>query len=372
VLLKNIAAPPPLATNPVPASVNSVYAAGFLGNAAATRLATACASGCPDAVTKIVDAIGKGLSSSRDLGDSTGGMLGNLGGTLTNLLSGLPISIDQIRSTLMTAGYGVLGLLAGWIFIFTFTVCRNSCMCFVHGASAMPTILLTFLICLLAGFFYIFGIVGADICFDPYTTILRLASSVGLSSGMVGDTLAYYLTCGKVPTTPRMGAITMVDDAMGMINTAKAQVDSLTQQVASSSNVPGSPLYALKGPNHDSADMNALNDAVASTVGSIGSIVTLLGCQRIDQILSVLFTGFCTNTIATVIGISRILIAASIMLFLQLGVGIDMCCFHPGLTSRYLSEEEVLAKESGGASQTVLASSSHKVAPMPHGKHSVV
>jgi hypothetical protein len=371
--LTNLAAPPPLAAAPVPASVNSVFAAGFLGNAAATRLQAACTLlGCPDAVTKIVNAIGTGMSTSKDLGDSTGGMLGDLGGMLTKILSGLPISIDQIRSLIMSAGYGVLGLLAGWIFIFTFTVCRNSCMCFVHGASAMPTILLTFLICFLAGIFYILGIVGADICFDPYTTIQRLGSSVGLSGGMIGDTLTYYLTCGKVPTTPRMGALTMIDDAMGMINTAKAQVDSLTQQVSSPSNVPSSPLYGLKGPKSDSADMDALNAAVASTVGSIGSIVTLMGCQRIDQILSVLFTGFCTNTIATVIGISRILIAASIMLFLQLGVGIDMCCFHPGLTSRYLSEEEVLAKESGGASQTVLASSSHKVAPMPRGGHSIV
>ena len=351
----------------------SVFGAGKSAQDAVATLNGFCPSGgsCPSAVTSIISAIGKGMSSSVDLGDSTGSMLGNLGGTLTTILSGLPISIDQIRSTLMTAGYGVLGLLAGWIFIFTFTVCRNSCMCFVHGASAMPTILLTFLICILAGIFYILGIVGADICYDPYMVIQRLGSSVGLSGGMIGDTLTYYLTCGANPATPRMGALTMVDDAIGMVGTAAAQVTALQEQVKTASSQ--SPLYALQGPAHDSAAMKKLDDGVQMTVASIKSIVSLLGCQGIDAILSKLFTGFCTNTIATVIGISRILIAASIMLFLQLGVGIDMCCFHPGLTSRYLSEEEVLAKESGGASQTVLASSSHKVAPMPRGGgHSVV
>jgi hypothetical protein len=125
-----------------------------------------------------------------------------------------------------------------------------------------------------------------------------------------------------------------------MLMQAASQVGSLATQVAAAP-ASGSPLSSLKGPAGDSAAVNALSAASANTVASLNSIVTLLGCQSIDAILSTLFTGFCTNGIATVIGIARILIAASVFLFLQLGVGIDMCCFHPGYASRYLSEAEL-------------------------------
>jgi hypothetical protein len=117
-------------------------------------------------------------------------------------------------------------------------------------------------------------------------------------------------------------------------------------------------------------------DAVASLAG-------VMSCSTIDPILSTLWTGACTNGVATIIGIARILIVASVLLFIQLGIGIDMrvcrgggaranararvfvlahrltadipllplplpralcprrCCFHPGLTSRYWAEEGV-------------------------------
>ena len=75
-----------------------------------------------------------------------------------------------------------------------------------------------------------------------------------------------------------------------------------------------------------------------------------MSCSTIDPILSTLWTGACTNGVATIIGIARILIVASVLLFIQLGVGIDMCCFHPGLTSRYWAEEGVDPEGDGGAS----------------------
>ena len=38
----------------------------------------------------------------------------------------------------------------------------------------------------------------------------------------------------------------------------------------------------------------------------------------------------CTNFITSAIGISRILIAAGVLLFVQLAIGVEICCHHPG------------------------------------------
>ena len=58
------------------------------------------------------------------------------------------------------------------------------------------------------------------------------------------------------------------------------------------------------------------------------------------QLLSQLFTGLCNGTIASSIGIGRILIAAAALLLVQLCLITDVCCFHPGDPSAWLTAEE--------------------------------
>ena len=58
------------------------------------------------------------------------------------------------------------------------------------------------------------------------------------------------------------------------------------------------------------------------------------------QLLSQLFTGLCNGTVASSIGIGRILIAAAALLLVQLCLITDVCCFHPGDASAWLTDEE--------------------------------
>ena len=43
-----------------------------------------------------------------------------------------------------------------------------------------------------------------------------------------------------------------------------------------------------------------------------------------------LWEGLCNGTVTSAIGISRVLIAAGVFMLLQMAIGIDLCCYHPG------------------------------------------
>ena len=345
-------------------NIRSVFGAANVAQAEVDVLQVACTNdpNCPSAVGNILGAIGTGETMAGSMTGGIGTMVADVGKMISSAAGS--IDVPTIKKYVTMAGYAVMGLLAFFVAIYTVLVCKSTCACCLHGLSSVFVIILTTLIFILAGFFYVLGVVGADICYNPNQVLLNLATSYA-PTGMAYDTLSYYLTCGVNPGQPVVGALNMIGTLSTQVAGAAAQVATLTKQATDPAVVSGHPLYSIgsaaDGPLQSSSPaisslsshMAYSSDAIQSIYCAPGSMradgITeachfgggVLSCDTVDPILSTLWTGVCTNGVATIIGISRILIAAAVLLFIQLGVGIDMCCFHPGLTSRYWAEEGV-------------------------------
>ena len=352
-------------TNPsVP--IRSVAGSANVALAELDAMMASCATnGCPSAVGNILTAIQTGEVMASTMPTSIAAMVVGAGKMVSDAAGG--INPDQIKYMATMGGYAVMGLLAFFVAIYTVLVCKSTCACCLHGISSIFVIILTTLIFIIAGLFYVVGVAGSDICINPNQVLLNLANTYAGSGGMIGDTLNYYLTCGANPTQPVIGALTMIDPLATKVSGAATQVASLAAQVLASNGSPGpmslaalSDTYAADAMGGSAGAMATLSTQMGYSAQAINSLycakgtmmpdgVTeacpvgggVLSCNTIDPILATLWTGVCNNGVATIIGISRILIAAAVLLFIQLGVGIDMCCFHPGLTSRYWAEEGV-------------------------------
>ena len=338
-----------------PHAIRSIFASAKVAMAEVVTLKAACAadSNCPSAVSNIMDAISTGEDAAQGMTGSFGPLMTSVGKMITDALGSLNIS--TYKQQIALGGYAVMGLLAGFIAIYTFFVCKNTCACCIHGISSAFTIVLVTILMIITGIFYAVGVIGADICYDPNATLMTLASGYMPAGGMAGDTLSYYLTCGANPATKAIGAVSMIGGMIGTVQGAAAQVQSLAKQSQDQNN--HIPLGSLGTATPDftgasgSLAMTSLSQHIGYSADAVTSLAGVMSCATMDPILSTLWTGACTNGVATIIGISRILIAACVLLFIQLGVGIDMCCFHPGLTSRYWAEEGV-DPEGDGAGAT--------------------
>ena len=343
--------PAPTGDSLKPHDIRSIYGSAKIAIAEVATLKTSCGNVCPSAVGNILDAISSGNDAAAGMTGSFGPLMTSVGTMITDALKGLNPSAYKDQVTL--GGYAVMGLLAAFVAIYTFFVCKSTCACCIHGLSSVFTIILVTILMIITGIFYAFGVIGADICYDPNATLMTLASS-NMPSGMAGDTLAYYLTCGANPSTKAIGAAGMIGGMISQVQGAAVQVQDLAYQAGLASNaVALGPLNSAT-PDFTTATgtkaMSSLSTHIGYSADAVTSLAGVMSCATMDPILSTLWTGACTNGIATIIGIARILIVASVLLFIQLGVGIDMCCFHPGLTSRYWAEEGVDPEGDGGAS----------------------
>jgi hypothetical protein len=183
------------------------------------------------------------------------------------------------------------------------------------------------------------GIMGSDVCFAPTTSLMTLLSQTG-TTGLPADTLSYYLQCGANPGMAPIGALDLIAQNSGQLTTAATQAQSLADQVAANPSAPG--LAPLSNPSltyHPSDMASGLNNANSA----LGSVSAALACTPIDALISTLFTGLCNDGISTMIALFKILIAAAVLLVIQLGIGVDLCCYHPGHAAAW--EED----EAGGA-----------------------
>lgn len=199
---------------------------------------------------------------------------------------------------------------------------------------APVNILLITLIIILTGVYYAIAIIGSDVCVAPNDVLWSLASKTGAAGGAAGDTLSYYLHCGANPALPPMGAYKLLLDNMDTIDGVVEQVTSLDDQIQAN---PNDPAWSAMGPTYP--------HWAATNISSAGMAIhtiadRVVSCAHIDPIISKLWDGVCNGGFATVGYMFRILIAASVLLIVQLGIGVDVCCFHPGDGSRWLTDQE--------------------------------
>ena len=203
---------------------------------------------------------------------------------------------------------------------------------------------------MLAGIFYLLGVIGADLCYAPNELIMSFISSPDLN---------YFLSCATNPNVPPAPALSMIGSVVDMVAGGINQLSALGDQVdiAVTANTPAGYGPLIIGGAKNGA-FAAANTNLKSAVDSLLFIPnTLLGCQQVDALFSRLWDGLCNGTVTSAIGIARVLIAAGVFMLLQMAVGIDLCCYHPG---------DARAWVDGGMAASKVASSEAPAAAAAH------
>ena len=190
---------------------------------------------------------------------------------------------------------------------------------------AFISVTLSSLIFVLAGIFYIIGTFGSDVCYDPYTVINSLLGST--KGNVATGSLSFYLTCSA--STSKDGTfLEMLTSSISSITSAT------TQQVKSSllTDSIGSSIPELAPSFAPSSAFGVANAAIVTSLAAgsraVSLIITeLLSCIAVGNLIDPLISGLCTGVTLS-IGISRILIAAGTLLFIQLAFGVEVCCQH--------------------------------------------
>lgn len=315
----------------------------------AKKLVTACGDpapandrACPDAIVQGLNGVIDGMKSAIDQSVNMGATISGSTDKFKILTSELPL--EQIKTQLSQAGMGVIATLIFWVFCFSIFVFQNTFNCCMFGLCSTAMIPLATILMILAGLYYAIAILGSDFCVDPYTIIKNFFPK----DGMIGETLNYYLSCGDQPNTEVKGILLMFNPILDMINTAITMIATMGEQIAKpAANPSQDPFVRLRDPlSKDAAEgMSLYAKQMTSALNGIKGTVS---CQQIDPIIATFLNGFCTNTIATIGGIARIFVACSVFLFFQIGMGIDLCCFHPGYTSRYVTDDPDAQDDAAG------------------------
>ena len=301
--------------------------------------------------------------------------------TLTNSID--TATFDNIQRTISVAALGFFGVIAAVIFLQSSMVCKRSAACCMFKTFSLPAILLTIVIFILAGVFYLVGLLGADVCIAPAALIQGM---VGTGSDLGSQTINYYLTCATTPQFPA-GAITTIGEATGTLAPVVKQTGQLQAQfydalkTGGNRNAWGSNLgtaydnaqTAAKGaaspppecgiphpvvpppagggvatqlpvmcddsttPQTKADPINRISVNMALALNSVNMVASdALSCATFDAIFSRMFDGLCNGTVQSAAGIARILIAAGVLLLLQLGIGVDLCCYRADARARAL------------------------------------
>ncbi len=332
----------------------SIFSSATAAYASAQTLLSQSSS-APAAIRDLLTSLRDGTGDITTIATSAGNSATSAGNQFKSSLDSVPL--ETVKMAASIGGFIILGSLSFILLAFSLLVCKNSFASCLYKALAPITIILVALISILAAVFYAFGIIGADVCYDPSTTLITLMNST-ISSGPVLSTVAYYLTCGANPAQPTVGTYNMILTAQTQLQMAAAQAVNLGTAVSADTSNSAYVTLAVPVNSGDFAVLRSTGVSMTQSAAAMGTIATTtLSCTAIDPILSRLFEGLCNDGFGTVIGIARILIAAAVLLICQLGVGIDICCYHPGDKSAWVSDEDRAARaglpDSSGAAKSM-------------------
>jgi hypothetical protein len=289
-------------------------------NAAATR-ADICSASLPapygagsapcTSVTAVVTALGVASSAL----DTAASPLQSMSNNLDSSIGAFPV--DMIKTAISQAGLAVLAIIAGVIFFQSILLCRNRCSSISFRLLSFLSLTLSALVYIVAGIFYIVGVLGSDVCYDPYNVVAKLATFDTTES------LKYYLTCYTTGAAPPATSVNgIIQGVATQIQGQAASVDTL--------------LAAAGIPTALASSLNLIKGALTAAAGSVSTFsTTLLSCGNIDAIFSQFFNGFCGGAINSSVNVARIMIAAASLLIIQLILITDFQCYHPGDASAF-------------------------------------
>lgn len=298
-------------------------------NAAVLQAQAQAAPGTPQAVLDMLKATSTGLASASTAINSASQPLTDASNTLQSTFNGLPL--NTIRQAVALASYIVLAVVAGFVIIQAlFAQCSNRCASCTFKVLVFPVIFLSALVAVLAGIFYTVGLAGSDVCYSPNSV---LALYVGQGTSMADNTLQYYLNCGVDPFRPVAGtALQQVLDGVAQVVSAQQQVLALSSQASS---IPNSGVW------NNGTYMATLVDNMNLASNAIQAVYQdQVSCMPVDAVFSQLWDGICNGSIVSGIMTSQLLVAAAAILAVMLGIGVDVCLFHPGARKAWLNGDE--------------------------------
>ena len=181
---------------------------------------------------------------------------------------------------------------------------RFSHTCYPHLALPPPSLPIP----VLAGIFYLLGVIGADLCYAHNELILSFISDPNLD---------YFLSCATNPNVDPAPALSMIGSVVDMVAGGINQLTALGDQVDMNLNTPAGYGPLIIGGAKNGA-FAAASTNLKSAVASLTFIPnTLLGCEQVDALFSRLWDGLCNGTVTSAIGIARVLIAAGVFMLLQ-------------------------------------------------------
>ena len=163
---------------------------------------------------------------------------------------------------------------------------------------------------------------GSDVCVNPTATILTAVGN--------NPQLAYYLTCATNPNLPPPDFLTFVTSAVGKLQSGSTQVTKLVTLANSAAGATAGygPLVA------SGAAAPALTAAASSLSAAVASISAIpdkvFACVQVDALFNGLFDSLCNGTVSAAAGIAQCLVAAAVLMLLQMIMGVDQCCYHAG------------------------------------------
>lgn len=231
------------------------------------------------------------------------------------------IPINDYKTQINLGSIIVLAVISGFICFQSILLCGSRVAGCLFKTLSFISVILSTLVFVLAGLFYIVAVFGSDICYNPYAVSASLAGGADPTG-----TLSYYMSCyPSFPTPPSSSAPGIVLSSLNDLVSTSANFTTLMATPPISTSL-ASPLGAFY------PGLNATAYFLSGNLTQGGNTLNLfmgdlLSCANVDGLISGLFNGLCGGGIASSVGIARILIAAATLLLIQLSLGVDLACY---------------------------------------------
>jgi len=328
-------------------SLDTIKTAGSSLNSGISRCTTTWTQTCTNPAGE--QAVSDLYSASSDMSsDSLTSISGNFD-KLSTSLNSLDFVSSDLKTQMSSISRAILGVIAALVIVQALLICRYWWSCCMYKATAPISIILNFLLFLLAGIFYLIGTIGSDLCYSPATL---LASAIGNAD------LTWVLTCAINPTTTAPSFITSTNEMINKLLAANATAYKGLSNMYAVINDNSRPIQGRYGwaplanyatsPYSSSTTFNTYISQTSSMIGStIALITSFINCQQLDKLFSTLFSSLCNGTVSSIVGLARVLVAASVFLLLQMAIGIDICAWHPGDKKAWVDSEGVVPIKEG-------------------------
>jgi hypothetical protein len=244
-------------------------------------------------------------------------------GTASDAIKGSigSLNLRPLAAQIQGASLPLFAIIAVMCVLQAIWLCRWRFACCMYKALAPISIVWNFLLFLLAGIFYLVAVLGSDVCFAPAAAI------VSATKGQ--DQLSYYLNCATQPTMAPPAFLGVMGGTLDTLGSAVSQVAKL-QTLANSGGSPAGygPLMVAGKASNDLNLAASNTNAAMNTIGNITGVV--FGCANVDALFNNLFGALCNGTVTAAAGMAQMLIAAAVLMLVQMLIGVDLCCFHPG------------------------------------------